>query len=51
MKIARREAKESHHWLELLFIVNSNKGPHIKPLIQEADELKRILSSIIEKLK
>jgi len=51
MRIARREAKESHHWLELLFTANPNKDPHINPLVQEADELKRILSSIIEKLK
>lgn len=49
MKIARREAKESLHWLELLYTANSDKENDIKPLIKEADELKRILSSIIEK--
>lgn len=49
MKIARREAKESHHWLELLLTANSNKESRIKPLMQEADELKKILSSIIGK--
>ena len=49
MRIARREAKESHHWLELLLTANLNNELRIKPLIQEADELKRILSSIIDK--
>ena len=49
MKIAGREAKESHHWLELLLTANSNKESRIKPLMQEADELKKILSSIIGK--
>lgn len=50
MKIARREAKESHHWLELIFEANSNKETEVKPLIREAEELKNILSSIIAKL-
>lgn len=49
MRIARREAKESHHWLQLLLTANSNKEAKIRPLIKEADELKRILSSIIDK--
>ena len=49
MKIARREAKESHHWLELLLVANSDNENNIKPLIKEADELKRILSTIIER--
>ena len=50
MKIARREAKESHHWLELLLTAHPNKEPQIKPLLQEARELKSILSAIISKL-
>jgi four helix bundle protein len=49
MRIARREAKESLHWLELLLEANRDKESEINPLIKEADELKRILSSIIEK--
>jgi len=51
MRIARREAKESHHWLELLCTANKNKALIFQPLIREADELKRILSTIVEKLK
>ncbi|MFA5336827.1 MAG: four helix bundle protein [Candidatus Omnitrophota bacterium] len=49
LKIARREAKESHHWLELISEANDNRETEIKPLRQEAIELKNILSSIINK--
>lgn len=49
MKIARRETKENHHWLELILEANSNQEVEIKPLIKEAEELKNILSSIITK--
>ena len=49
LKIARREAKESHHWLELILEANRDKEGEIKPLIREAEELKNILSSIITK--
>src|SRR3989338_2111567 len=37
MKIARREAKESLHWLELILEANKNKELEINPLIKEAD--------------
>ena len=49
MKISRREAKESHHWLELVLEANENTEFEIKPLIKESVELKNILSSIIIK--
>ena len=49
MKIARREAKESLHWLELISESERNRESEIKPLIKEANELKKILSSIILK--
>lgn len=51
MKIARREAKESHHWLELILEANSTKEIEVAPLVKEADELKKILSAIINKIK
>lgn len=51
MKIARREAKEALHWLELILEANGNMKVQIIPLMKEADELKRILSSIIDKTK
>jgi four helix bundle protein len=49
MRISRREAKESHHWLDLLLTANPNSSTSIKPLIKEAEELKKILSTIISK--
>ena len=50
MKISRREAKESLHWLELLSVANENKKSEINLLLKEAMELKNILSAIINKL-
>lgn len=49
LKIARREAKESQHWLELILEANLNKETALKPLMREAEELKNILSAIIIK--
>jgi len=51
MRIARREAKESHHWLQLIITANENIESEAIALLKEAEELKRILSSIIEKSK
>ena len=52
IKISRKEAKESNYWLRLIHETNSleNAGEVIR-LIQEANELKKILSSILEKSK
>ena len=49
LKIARREAKESLHWLELISEANLNKESDLNPLLREAEELKNILSAIINK--
>jgi four helix bundle protein len=51
-KISRKEAKESVYWLRLLN--ESNELPNSRAaetLIQEALELKKILSAIIKKSK
>ncbi|RMA57834.1 four helix bundle protein [Ulvibacter antarcticus] len=50
LKIARKEAKESLYWLRLLKSMNIDNA-EIDTLIQEAEELKKILSSIIIKSK
>ncbi|MCD4772036.1 MAG: four helix bundle protein [Bacteroidales bacterium] len=52
MSICRKEAKESAYWLRLIHETNNleNKDEAIK-LIQEANELKKIFSAIIEKSK
>jgi four helix bundle protein len=49
LKIARREAKEARHWLELLLVANERRESEFSPLIREAGELKNILSAIINK--
>lgn len=52
IKICRKEAKESAYWLRLIHETNSLKKVNdSKELIQEADELKRIFSSILQKSK
>ncbi|MEP6262185.1 MAG: four helix bundle protein [Gillisia sp.] len=48
MRIARKEAKESLYWLNLLKSLNPNIIT-IDPLIQEANELRKILSTILNK--
>jgi four helix bundle protein len=49
--IARKEARESLYWLRV--IVGSNVVPkrRVQPLIQEAEELLTVLTSIILKTK
>ena len=50
IKISRKEAKESAYWLRLIHETNNLKNANdAKRLIQEANELKKILSSILEK--
>jgi len=52
IKISRKEAKESAYWLRLIHETNdlTNADEAIR-LIQEANELKKIFSSILEKSK
>jgi four helix bundle protein len=51
MKITRKEAKESHLWLDLILEANSGSefDSEIKALLKEAEELKKIFSAIIDK--
>jgi four helix bundle protein len=52
IKISRKEAKESAYWLRLIHETNNLKNADkAKSLIKEANELKKILSSILEKSK
>ena len=52
IKICRKEAKESAYWLRLINETNDLKNAHeAQSLIQEANELKKIFSSILEKSK
>jgi four helix bundle protein len=50
IKICRKEAKESAYWLRLINETNDLKNADdAKSLIQEANELKKIFSSILTK--
>jgi len=52
LKICRMEAKESAYWLRLINETNSLKNANdAKSLMQEANELKKIFSSILEKTR
>jgi four helix bundle protein len=51
VKISRKEAKECEYFLRLIDETNELKKSEAKKLIQEAIELKKIFSSIIEKSK
>jgi len=52
VKISRKEAKESVYWLRLINETNQlTNSKLVEELIQECTELKKILSSIIEKSK
>ena len=47
IKVSRKEAKESKYWLRLLKVTNVDFEQEIEELITESDELRRILSAII----
>ena len=49
LKIARKEAKESILWLRLLKDINAKFETELTQLLDEADELRKILSAIINK--
>jgi len=49
LKTSRKEAKETCHWLILLKEANSTHSQEIDYLSQEVDELRNILSAIIQK--
>jgi len=50
IKISRKEAKESHYWLRLIDLEgNQELEPERMALLQEAEELTRILGAIYRK--
>lgn len=52
IKISRKESKESMYWLRLINETNELANhKEAERLIQEANELKKIFSSILEKTK
>ena len=52
IKISRKEAKESAYWLRVIHETNNlENADDVQGLIQEAKELNKIFSSILEKSK
>jgi four helix bundle protein len=52
IRISRKEAKETIYWLKLLFVGESNEfEAERNKLIDEAEQLKRILSAILVKIQ
>ena len=52
LKISRKEAKETVYWLRLISETTNNKNENeVNKMINEATELLKILSAIIEKSK
>lgn len=49
IRIAKKEAKETKYWLELVLEANLALEKEIRLLIDEADELMKILASIFVK--
>lgn len=50
LKIARKEAKESKFWLQLLNDLNPDQNRLSESLLFEIEELRKILSAIITKI-
>ena len=51
IKICRKEAKESIYWFQLAEIKPAESGSGREALIEEASQLVKIFSSIVEKSK
>lgn len=51
IRIAKKEAKETIYWLELVIEANSNLKERVLPLSEETKELMKILGSIYESAK
>ncbi len=49
VKISRKECKETTYWLNLISEANPELEKRIESLIQESIELRKILSTIIDK--
>jgi four helix bundle protein len=48
MSLARKEARESKFWLSLIRDAELSRDSQVNELIQEADELTKILTSIVK---
>ncbi len=51
VSIALKESRETHYWLRLLVATEMIPEPQLAPLIDEADQITAILTTIVKKLK
>ncbi|MFA7314597.1 MAG: four helix bundle protein [Candidatus Magasanikbacteria bacterium] len=51
IKISRKECKETTYWIELIINNNQQLAKKIESLLNESIELRKILSTIIDKSK
>ncbi len=51
MNVALKEARETHFWLRLLQRSGGPRWSHLDDLITECGEIKKILGSIVSKLR
>ncbi len=51
VSIALKEARETHYWLRLLIATDMIPENQITPLLDEANQLVAILTTIVKKLK
>lgn len=50
LRIARKECKETEHWLQLIEEANQDFGKRMEDLLKECSEIRNILSAIISKV-
>ena len=51
MNIALKEARETHYWLRLIGESDHLKQEGLNDMLREVDEIKKVLGSIVVKLK
>lgn len=51
MNIAKKEARETRYWLRLILEMSSRFASAIKPLIEENEEIIKILTAIVKTAK
>ena len=49
--VALKEARETHHWLRLLVATQMITDEKAKEIVQEANEIKKIIGAIVVNLK
>jgi|SRR5438270_1126796 len=49
LRISLKEARESHYWLRLLLATRSLSSQQLEPLVNEANEIVAILTTIAKK--